>query len=110
MRFRDFSKRLRTCAQPLSVGVWHLEAARFVMGSVSARLNGTDVLVCRSTSYCRAHDESGACFAGEVFRSVRCPWQRRKGVQLFLLCVKFNRTCHRRHFDLYCGVCFFHHP
>ena len=41
--FRDFAKRLRTCAQPLSVGFWHLEAARFVMGSVSARLNGTDV-------------------------------------------------------------------
>ena len=65
--FRDFSKRLRTCAQPLSVGVWHLEAARFVMGSVSARLNGTDVLVCRSTSCCRAHDESGACLQERCF-------------------------------------------
>ena len=42
--FRDFSKRLRTCAQPQSVGFWHLVAACFVMGSVSARLNGTDVL------------------------------------------------------------------
>ena len=86
--FRDFAKRLRTCAQPLSVGVWHLGAARFVMGSVSARLNGTDVFVCRSTSYCRVYHESGCLFTEEVFRSVRCPWQRRNGVQLFLLCVK----------------------
>ena len=43
--FRDFAKRLRTCAQPLSVGVWHLEAARFVLGSVSVSLNGTDLRV-----------------------------------------------------------------
>ena len=42
--FRDFSKRLRTCAQPQSVGFWHLEAACFVMGIMSARLNSTDVL------------------------------------------------------------------
>ena len=40
--FRCFAKRLRTCAQPLSVGVWHLEAARFVIRSVPARLNGTE--------------------------------------------------------------------
>ena len=46
MRFVIFpSDCARKCAQPLSVGVWHLEAARFVMGSVSARLYGTDVLV-----------------------------------------------------------------
>ena len=108
--FRDFAKRLRTCAQPLSVGVWHLGAARFVMGSVSARLNGTDVFVCRSTSYCRVYHESGCLFTEEVFRSVRCPWQRRNGVQLFLLCVKFSRNCHRRHFDLCCGVCVFFSP
>ena len=99
--FRDFAKRLRTCAQPLSVGFWYFEAGRFVMGSVSARLNGTDVLVCRSTSYCRAYLENGC---------VRCPWQRRRGVQLFLLCIEFNPKCHRRHFDLCSGVCaFFRH-
>ena len=95
--FRDFAKQLRTCAQPLSVGFRHLEAARFVMGSVSARLNGTDV-----SDYC--------LFAEEAFRSVRCPWQKQNGVQLFLLCVKFNRNCHRRPFDSCCGVCaFFRH-
>ena len=43
--FRDFAKQLRTCAQPLSVCFWYLEAALFVVGSVSAHLNGTDVLV-----------------------------------------------------------------
>ena len=109
MRFVILPSGLRTCAQPLSVGVWHLEAARFVMGSVSARLNGTDVLVCRSTSCHRVYHESGGLFAEEVFCSARSPWQRQNGVQLFLLCVKFNRNCHRRHFDLFCGVCFFHH-
>ena len=65
--FCDFAKQLGTCAQPLSVGCWHLGAARFVMGSVSARLNGTDVFVCRSTSYCRVYHESGACLQKRRF-------------------------------------------
>ena len=84
--FRDFAKQLRTCAQPLSVCFWYLEAALFVMGSVSARLNGTDVLVYTSTSHCRAYHESGACLQERCFRSVRSPWQKRNGVQLCLLC------------------------
>ena len=92
--FRDFAKQLRTCAQPLSVGFWYLEQARFVIGSVLARLNGTDVLVCRSISYCRGASWERGLLAEEVFRNARCPWQRRKGVQLFLPCVKFNRNCH----------------
>ena len=79
--FRDFAKQLHTCAQPLSVGFWYLEAARFVMGSVSARLNGTDVFVCTSISHCRAYHENGAClqkrcFAVYVHRgkgAKRCP-------------------------------------
>ena len=77
--FRDCSQRLRTCAQRLSVGVWHLEAARFVMGSVSARLNRTDVFVCRSTSYCRAHHEIGLV----------C----RRGVSQCTLCVAKAHRC-----------------
>ena len=78
--FRDCSQRLRTCAQRLSVGVWHLEAARFVMGSVSARLNRTDVFVCRSTSYCRAHHEIGACLQERCFAVYVV---RGKGAQVF---------------------------
>ena len=110
MRFVILPSRLRTCAQPLSVGVWHLEAACFVMGSVSPRLNGTDVFVCRSTSYCRVYHESGACLQK---RSFAVYVVRGKGAQVFsrfcFVFEKFNRNCHRRHFDLCCGVCFFRH-
>ena len=106
--FRDFAKRLRTCAQPLSVGFWHLEAARFVMGIMSARLNGTDVLdhcmfaEALLTVVCTM--KAGACLQKRCSAVHVSPWQRQNGVQLFLLCVKFNRKCHRRHFDL-CCVC-----
>ena len=85
--FRDFSKRLRTCAQPLSVGVWLLEGARFVMGSVSARLNGTDVFVCRSTSYCRAHHESGACLQERCFAVYVVRGTGKTVLKLFFCCV-----------------------
>ena len=67
VRFVIFAKQLRTCAQPLSVCFGYLEAALFVVGSVSARLNGTDVLVYTSTSHCRAYHESGACLQKRCF-------------------------------------------
>ena len=45
----------------MSVTFVALEAVCFVICSASARLNGTDVLVYRSTSCHRAYHESGAC-------------------------------------------------
>ena len=102
--FRDFAKQLRTCAQPLSVGFWYLEAARFV------------IEVCRPVSMVRM------CLFAEALLTVvrimrtglacrrgvsQCTLSVAKaqnGVQVFLLCVKFNRNCHHRHFDLCCGV------
>ena len=86
--FRDFAKRLRTCAQPLSVGVWHLEAARFVVGSVSARLNGTDVRVLQEHFLLSVRTMRACFFTEEVFRNSRFPLQKRNGVQLCLMCVR----------------------
>ena len=59
------------------------------MCSVSARLNGTDVLVYTSTSNCRAHHESGACL------QERCSAVyvvRGKGAQVFS---RFSALCSR---------------
>ena len=65
--FREFVQRLCTCQQPLSVGFVPLEAVCIVICSASARLNGTDVLVYRSTSCHRAYHESRACLQKRCF-------------------------------------------
>ena len=88
--FRDFAKRLRTCAQPLSVGFWYLEPARFVIGGVSARLNGTDVLVCRSASYCRAYHENGACLQKRCFETHVVRGKGAKVFSCFAVCKVFS--------------------
>ena len=87
-RFVILSKRLRTCAiATISLVFVPSKAVCFVICTASARLNGTDVLVCRSTSYYRAYHECGACFLKRCFAVYVVRRQRRKTVVSCFCCV-----------------------